>query len=154
MKKILCAVAVATLTAISLAQAAPSIKSVSNDLAGYFEATGQVGMINAAVPAVMPDVTATPVSWDWEDIFGGDRRRRRDRDRDRGRGRETTRMVSCYSHAGGTERCDTGLSDIWNISVHQISRARCRRYDTWGLDGSVIWVSDGCRADFTVTGLN
>jgi hypothetical protein len=47
----------------------------------------------------------------------------------------------CRTHAVGTVRLE-----------HQLSKSRCRQYQTWGndSDGSGIWVKGGCRALFVV----
>ena len=51
------------------------------------------------------------------------------------------RYAYCRTHAIGDVRLE-----------RQLSKTRCREYDTWGSDGdgSGIWVKDGCRGVFVV----
>jgi hypothetical protein len=51
------------------------------------------------------------------------------------------RYAYCRTHAIGDVRLE-----------RQLSKTRCREYETWGSDGdgSGIWVKDGCRGIFTV----
>lgn len=52
------------------------------------------------------------------------------------------RYAYCRTYAIGTVRLE-----------RQLSKSRCRQYDTWGVDGdgSGIWVKDGCRGVFVVS---
>lgn len=54
---------------------------------------------------------------------------------------------SCHSNNGQFKRCQVGLWDDAAL-VQQDSSTRCVRGDNWDLDGTTIWVSDGCRGVF------
>lgn len=54
---------------------------------------------------------------------------------------------SCHSNNGKFKRCQVGLWDDAAL-VQNDSRTRCVRGDNWDLDGTTIWVSDGCRGVF------
>lgn len=54
---------------------------------------------------------------------------------------------SCHSNNGQFKRCQVGLWDDAAL-VEQDSSTRCIRGDNWDLDGTTIWVSDGCRGVF------
>lgn len=79
-------------------------------------------------------------------------RRQEPRYSDSGRrgGRET---ITCESRRGQHSYCRTNSSGRVRLE-RQLSEAPCREYDTWGVDndGGGVWVSDGCRAIFSVRG--
>lgn len=57
--------------------------------------------------------------------------------------------VRCESNDGRTNRCSIngrGRAEL----VRQLSRAACIEGRTWGSDSGSVWVSQGCRAEFTV----
>lgn len=59
--------------------------------------------------------------------------------------------VECSSLQGRYSSCPTfAIGDV--ELVQQLSKQRCREYETWGSsgDGSSIWVRNGCRAVFAV----
>ncbi|HZR82802.1 MAG TPA: DUF3011 domain-containing protein [Candidatus Binatia bacterium] len=60
--------------------------------------------------------------------------------------------IECSSQHGSYEYCRTFRIGRVEL-VDQLSKAPCRLYDTWGVDGDGggIWVRDGCRAIFVVT---
>lgn len=59
--------------------------------------------------------------------------------------------VTCSSNDHRVQRCRVGG---WHDAqlVRQFSKANCVRGRTWGLQGSVLWVSEGCRASFAEAG--
>jgi len=59
-------------------------------------------------------------------------------------------LVRCESRNNRSERCgvDTLRADV-QIS-RQLSSANCQLGYNWGFDRNGIWVSNGCRAEFTV----
>ncbi len=78
------------------------------------------------------------------DRYGYDR----DRDHDQRRGEIVMdRTVSCHSNNRKFHRCQVGL---WKDAalVEQDSNTRCVRGDNWDLDGTTVWVTDGCRGVF------
>lgn len=59
--------------------------------------------------------------------------------------------VECSSLKGRYSWCPTYA--IGRVQLErQLSKTRCREYDTWGSsgDGSGVWVKDGCRGVFVV----
>lgn len=59
--------------------------------------------------------------------------------------------IECSSLRDRYSYCRTFA--IGNVRLErQLSKTRCRQYDTWGSagDGSGIWVKDGCRGVFVV----
>lgn len=57
--------------------------------------------------------------------------------------------VVCESSENKTTRCAANTD--YGISLtHQLSKASCVRDRTWGYDRSGVWVSNGCRAEFTL----
>lgn len=56
--------------------------------------------------------------------------------------------VTCESHDGDSRFCNM---DTRNgvVLVRQLSRASCVQGRSWGWDRRGVWVSDGCRAEFT-----
>lgn len=58
--------------------------------------------------------------------------------------------IRCESNDGRTRECDTGGARV--ILERQLSRSACIEGRTWGYRRDGIWVSDGCRAEFRVTG--
>lgn len=67
-------------------------------------------------------------------------------------GRLVEKNILCESSDYNRRTCWTGLRAIRDVYVRQNSRAACTRGTTWGLDGSNVWVSNGCRGSFTVIG--
>ena len=61
-------------------------------------------------------------------------------------GEETIR---CESSARETVRCRADTSG-GVVLQRQLSRAGCWYDETWGFDQNGVWVSNGCRADFTL----
>ncbi len=59
-------------------------------------------------------------------------------------------VVRCESRDNRTERCAVGGGDI--RLVRQLSSNACVRGRNWGTDSRGIWVSGGCRAEFSVGG--
>lgn len=59
-------------------------------------------------------------------------------------------LVRCESKNGGSERCevDGGISDA--RLVRQLSSAPCIEGRTWGRDRGFLWVTGGCRGEFSV----
>ena len=63
------------------------------------------------------------------------------------------RTVRCESQSDRYAYCPTYTNGRVQLQ-QQLSNARCQPYDTWGTDGdgSGIWVRNGCRAIFVVSG--
>ncbi len=63
------------------------------------------------------------------------------------------RTVRCESQNDRYAYCPTYRSGRVRLQ-RQLSDAPCRQYETWGEegDGSGVWVRNGCRAIFTVSG--
>ncbi|QIL20730.1 DUF3011 domain-containing protein [Thermomonas sp. HDW16] len=59
-------------------------------------------------------------------------------------------IVRCESNDGRTRECPTNGGRA--MIERQLSRSACIEGRTWGSRRGGIWVSDGCRADFRVTG--
>lgn len=57
--------------------------------------------------------------------------------------------VTCESNSGQTRNCPLYSGGTPHLQT-QLSRAGCYEGQTWGHDGNSIWVSNGCRATFTV----
>lgn len=57
--------------------------------------------------------------------------------------------VRCESQDGRTQYCDIGRARDVRLE-RQLSRGACIEGRTWGWDRRGIWVSNGCRADFTI----
>lgn len=58
--------------------------------------------------------------------------------------------VRCESNDGRTNRC--GIDGRGRVQLsRQLSRSACIEGRTWGSDRNSVWVSDGCRAEFTVS---
>ncbi len=58
--------------------------------------------------------------------------------------------VRCESNDGRTRRCAINGRGRAQL-VRQLSRSACIEGRTWGSDSNSVWVSQGCRADFTVS---
>lgn len=58
------------------------------------------------------------------------------------------RTVRCESSDGRPHRCDTPVQRA--VLQRQLSNTRCVQNQTWGWDPRGIWVTAGCRADFSV----
>lgn len=59
-------------------------------------------------------------------------------------------VVRCESNDGRTRECATNGGRV--IMERQLSRAACVEGRTWGYGRNGIWVSQGCRADFRISG--
>lgn len=57
----------------------------------------------------------------------------------------------CESNDGRMNRCSAGTQGRAQL-VRQLSRAACIEGRTWGSDYNGVWVSEGCRAEFTTVG--
>jgi ribosomal protein L37AE/L43A len=57
--------------------------------------------------------------------------------------------ITCESAKGMNHRCNANTLGGVTLS-RQLSDSGCVRDKTWGYDASGIWVSDGCRAEFTI----
>lgn len=57
--------------------------------------------------------------------------------------------VRCESNDGRTNRCSINGRGRVQLA-RQLSRSACIEGRTWGSDSGSVWVSQGCRADFTV----
>jgi Protein of unknown function (DUF3011) len=57
--------------------------------------------------------------------------------------------VRCESNDGRTNRCSINGRGRAQL-VRQLSRSACIEGRTWGSDSGSVWVSQGCRAEFTV----
>lgn len=59
--------------------------------------------------------------------------------------------VSCESQDGNYRFCQVDLGGAGRASVQrQLSKTRCVRNRNWGSNRAGVWVSDGCRAVFTI----
>ena len=58
------------------------------------------------------------------------------------------RTVRCESNDGRPHRCDTPVRRA--VLQRQLSNTRCLQGQTWGWDPRGLWVTAGCRADFSV----
>lgn len=56
-------------------------------------------------------------------------------------------FVRCESNDGRSQHCPAQTRGGVEL-VRQLSRSACIRGQNWGWDGSGIWVSGGCRAEF------
>lgn len=59
-------------------------------------------------------------------------------------------VTRCESNDGRTRECPTGGGRV--MLARQISRASCIEGRSWGWGRGSVWVSQGCRADFRVSG--
>lgn len=57
--------------------------------------------------------------------------------------------VRCDSNDGKYHECAAGAADTITVA-RQWSKTNCVRGDNWGYRDGVIWVDEGCRADFNV----
>jgi hypothetical protein len=57
--------------------------------------------------------------------------------------------ITCESASGMNHRCDANTLNGVTLS-RQLSDSGCVRDKTWGYDANGIWVSNGCRAEFTL----
>lgn len=62
---------------------------------------------------------------------------------------DSIRTVVCESDFGHTHHCAVDRASGVDLR-RQLSRTACERDRTWGRDHDGIWVSNGCRAEFTV----
>ena len=63
-----------------------------------------------------------------------------------------TSVVRCESNDGRMNRCVIPGGGGRAVMERQFSRSACIEGRTWGQDRSGIWVSEGCRANFRLTG--
>ena len=59
------------------------------------------------------------------------------------------RTIRCESQSGRTQYCDIGYARDVRLE-RQLSRGECTEGYTWGFDQRGLWVSRGCRAEFSV----
>ena len=59
-------------------------------------------------------------------------------------------VIRCESNDGRTRECSTNGGRV--MLERQLSKGACIEGRTWGYGRNGIWVSDGCRGDFRVTG--
>ncbi len=86
-------------------------------------------------------------------LCGGAAMARDGADRHHDGSRRAWTRVHCRSSNYNFNRCDTGMSEIWNVQViERKSNARCEFGNSWGIRGSDIWVDHGCEAIFGVSG--
>lgn len=66
---------------------------------------------------------------------------------------DSGRLITCGSYGLKRGQCSTG-GPVQSIQVVQrLSDADCKRGSSWGYEEpGIIWVTDGCRAIFSVTG--
>lgn len=64
---------------------------------------------------------------------------------------QAQRTVTCASESHRTAYCDLDTRGGVQLT-RQLSHAGCWQGDTWGYDGRGVWVSNGCRAEFTAGG--
>ena len=57
--------------------------------------------------------------------------------------------IRCESQSGRTQYCDIGYARDVRLE-RQLSRGECTEGYTWGFDQRGLWVSRGCRAEFSV----
>lgn len=66
-------------------------------------------------------------------------------------GYNSSRVIRCESNDNRQVYCRTDTRGGVRIS-RQISGSACIRGQSWDYDGGGVWVSNGCRADFTIGG--
>ena len=59
--------------------------------------------------------------------------------------------IRCESNDGRTQRCALNTNPRDVQLMRQLSRSACIEGRSWGRDRGGVWVSDGCRADFSVS---
>ena len=59
------------------------------------------------------------------------------------------RVMRCESSDGQHRRCDVSISSRAQM-VRQLSRSPCIEGQSWGWERNGIWVSNGCRAEFSI----
>lgn len=75
------------------------------------------------------------------------------RDFDRGpRESEQGFPIRCESDDMGRHSCSAPVQIARAVMTRQVSGSPCTQGQTWGWQGSNIWVDRGCRAEFTVYG--
>lgn len=85
-------------------------------------------------------------------VIGYDRPDDGDRpDYGNGNGSGGSRVVRCESTGHDRQRCRVDTRGGVRL-VRQISSTTCRQDRNWGYDRNGIWVDNGCRADFRVSG--
>lgn len=57
--------------------------------------------------------------------------------------------LRCESGDNRTRRCNANVRSDVQL-VRQLSKSPCMQGRTWGWDGNGVWVSNGCRAEFSV----
>ena len=64
-----------------------------------------------------------------------------------------TQDVQCSSQGHHYQECYTNFHQIQTVwLLQQLSHSNCQQGQSYGSNGNRIWVSDGCRAVFRVTG--
>ncbi|MGL6289364.1 MAG: DUF3011 domain-containing protein [Silanimonas sp.] len=58
-------------------------------------------------------------------------------------------VIRCESRNGRTQYCDVGGARDVRLE-RQLSRGQCTEGYTWGVDRRGLWVSEGCRGEFSV----
>lgn len=57
--------------------------------------------------------------------------------------------IRCESHGGRTQYCDIGR--VRDVRLErQLSRGECTEGYTWGVDRRGLWVTQGCRGEFSI----
>jgi hypothetical protein len=64
---------------------------------------------------------------------------------------EAQRTFTCESRGFDATRCNVDVRGGVRL-VRQLSNAACERGRSWGYDDRGVWVSRGCRAEFTLGG--
>ncbi|MDQ3159941.1 MAG: DUF3011 domain-containing protein [Pseudomonadota bacterium] len=58
-------------------------------------------------------------------------------------------VMKCESTEGGQQRCDVYIARGAQM-IRQLSRSACIEGQSWGWDRNGVWVSGGCRAEFSI----
>ena len=64
-------------------------------------------------------------------------------------GQDNPSVIQCESRDGRWTHCAADTRGRIEL-IRQVSRAPCLRNQSWGVDKAGIWVTSGCRADFSV----
>lgn len=64
-------------------------------------------------------------------------------------GGDAAQVMRCESNDGDRRRCDVSIARGAQM-VRQLSRSPCIEGQSWGWDRNGLWVSNGCRAEFSV----
>lgn len=109
---------------------------------------------NKVAAAVVVGLVAAAIIADKNKDHHDDRDRYDDRYDDRhrpyyGDGGYPARTFRCESRDNRYAYCS--IPGRGHVEVYkQLSSSACRYGDSWGVEGSRVWVSDGCRAEFAV----